>query len=299
MYPGKLFNQQHACYGLCGQDIPWVFPQKKWEKLALEMLDEIKNSNKNILISSEALSCMNYKGVSNFVNKLGGIDEVVLTLRNFHRVMLSGWQQSIKGGGVKSLPEFIDCIRVDRANDKGIWRYYRFGETVSSWSSYAKVTVVVVDNKNEKNELLSTFSSACGIPVMPEPESNSLQENKSLKREDVELLRRFNIMNENMDQKNREAYVRWLLRKGFFPAANLASGSRIKMPKENVEEITMWAQEELSKISDQVVVLGELNNIYEVAKEDIEDTPFDDRFDHLARMNHILKLIFKSASRSS
>jgi hypothetical protein len=292
LYPGNLFNQQHACYGICGEHIPWVAPNEKWKELGLEMLDEVNDSNKNILISSEALSCMGGKGVENFINKIGGVDEVVITVRNFQRVILSAWQQSVKGGGVRSLPEFIDYIRTDRISNQGMWKNYSFGETIRVWSNHAKVNVIVVDN-NTRDELLDKFSEACDLPKLPEPKLNTSEVNKSLKREDVELLRRFNYFNKSMGINKKDSYIRWILHNGFFPASNLEEGNKIKIPKQSVEEVVFWAREEISKIPDSVNLIGELNDIFVVNENDVEDVPYGSSED-LSRANYILTLIFEN-----
>ncbi|WP_372372764.1 hypothetical protein ACDI10_12800 [Vreelandella venusta] len=296
LYPGNLFNQQHACYGICGKHIPWVNPEKKWEELGVMMLDEIDKSDNDILISSEALSCMGEKGVESFINRIGGIDEVVVTVRNFHRVILSAWQQSIKGGGVRSLPEFIEYIRTDRILNKGMWKNYSFGETVKVWSKHAKVNVVVVGGDNTKGDLLDRFSEVCKLPELSKPKLKTSEMNKSLKREDVELLRCFNYFNKSMERNKKDSYIRWILHNGFFPASNLKEGSKIKIPKESVDEVVYWAKEEVEKIPAGINLVGFLEDIFTVNENDVEDVQYSND-DHLSRANYILRLIFESLKK--
>ena len=42
IYPGRLLNHQHACYGLCGPDIAWNVKENKFVTLAKLLEDEIK-----------------------------------------------------------------------------------------------------------------------------------------------------------------------------------------------------------------------------------------------------------------
>ena len=297
LYPGEYFNQQHACYGLCGSDIPWVKSKQQWSRLSTDMLKEIGESDQNILISSEALSCMAEAGVERFVAALNGIDEVVITVRNFHSVLLSAWQQSIKGGGIKSLPDFISAMRKNRDNARGMWLNYSFGQTTRLWSRFANVKIVIAERVDGKDALLPRFSSACGLPSIPAPQLTSMQENKSLRREDAELLRRFNLINRSMAKKERENYVRWLLRQGMFPAAGLSGGSKIKLPRESVEEITSWALAEVSKVPTATEIFGDLSSICEAAANDVEDAGLSEDYDLVERSNFILKLIFDSRNQ--
>ena len=291
LYPGDLFNQQHACYGLCGSDIPWVSPRDKWNKLSAEMLDEIKKTEKNILISSEALSCMSRKGVENFVLKLGGIDEVIVTVRNLHSVLLSAWQQSVKGGSSKGLPEFFDGLQKDRQYNAGMWKNYSFGEIIKNWEEHSKVTMIIVEMGGRKDKLLEDFLQSCGLPKIPSPVFNSLEENKSLKREDVELLRQFNIYNKFLDKERKESYNRWLLKKCFFPAAEREVGSKIKMPAGYIDIIENWTREELLKIPHTVNIMGNVEDIWKIDGLAID---YDDNknFDLIERSNEILKLMW-------
>ncbi len=174
-----------------------------------------------------------------------------------------------------------------------MWKNYSFGETVRNWLVHAKVNIIVVGGNGAKSDLLSSFSEVCGLPRISEPVLTSSEENKSLKREDVELLRRLNSFNKGMEKKEREGYIRWLLHNGFFPAASLNDGSKVKMPKNRVEEITSWAREELGKIPDGVNVVGDLSDIYYVNNDDVEVEPSHNS-EYLSRANCILSLIYKS-----
>ena len=296
LYPGELFNQQHACYGLCGPDIPWAEFRDKWVKLAEEMLDEMETTDKDVLISSEALSCMASAGVQNFVDKMAGIDEVVITVRNLQSVLLSGWQQNIKGGGKKNLKEYIDSVKHDRLTNGRIWRPYSFGETAHTWSCHANVSVVIVGDGVNSNNVLENFADACHIPHIDAPYLDTSKKNKSLKREDVELLRFFNKLNQNMGKEDREKYVRWLLKKGFFPAANLADGSRITMSPESADMVSDWAKEEIRKIPDAVRVYGDVSEVAKIKLDDVEEMRDIQSYELLERANKILQLMHNKAA---
>lgn len=296
LYPGKLFNHQHACYGICGGDIPWIRSGREWEQLGSDFLDEINASGKDVILSAEALSCMDEKGVASFIEKIKGVDKVVITVRNFHRVVLSAWQQSIKGGGVKSLSDFIHHIGFCRSENIGMWKNYSFGDSARIWGEYAPVEIIVADGSRPSSYLLEKFCESCGVGKVSEPKLDSSQENKSLKREDAELLRTLNIINKEMPKKSRDEYIRWLLKKGLFPAASLEEGSKIKIPKEFVKEISGWAKDEIGKIPKKVEVFGDINSLSIINSGDIDKEGAGENFDvdHLNRFNLIAKFIFKN-----
>lgn len=294
IYPGKLFNQQHACYGLCGSDIPWVENTEKWKSLGKEVLSEIEESDKNVILSSEALSSMNEEGVKRFVDKIGRIDRVILTVRNFQRVVLSAWQQYVKGGGLKSLEDFIDVMRSDRLKKQGIWRKYCFGDMAKVWSEHAQVCLIVVGSDAQPGEFIANFSSQLGISQIPEPKLSVSQENTSLKLEDVELLRFFNSLNGKMDKQDRDAYVRWLLNKAMFPATKGKPGSKITMPQQYVDEISGWAYHEVQKVTEKMEVIGDLSEIYKIDKSYISQKKEFSAEDHAVRANVLFNTIFEN-----
>lgn len=297
LYPGGLFNHQHACYGICGGDIPWVRTGKKWEQLGSDLVDEIKSSEKDVILSAEALSCMDEKGVASFIEKMEGVDKIVITVRNFYRVILSAWQQSIKGGGVKSLPEFISYIGHCRSDNTGMWKNYSFGESARIWSKYAPINLIVTDGRQPSSYLLKKFCESCGVGEIFEPKLDSEQENKSLKREDAELLRSLNVFNKEMVKEERDEYIRWLLKKGLFPAASLEGGSKIKFPEKFVKEIASWAENEIEKIPKNVEIFGDLSSLAKINGDDVDQEMASEEFqvDNLSRFNLISKLILQNS----
>ncbi|RTQ97918.1 hypothetical protein [Halomonas nitroreducens] len=297
LYPGSLFNHQHACYGICGSDIPWIRSGREWEQLGSDLVGEINSSGKDVILSAEALSCMNEKGIASFIEKINGVDKVVITVRNFHRVILSAWQQSIKGGGIKSLPEFIHHIGFCRSENIGMWKNYSFGDSARIWAKHAPVDIIVANGNQPSSYLLEKFCESCGVGEVSEPKLDSSQENKSLKREDAELLRSLNILNKEMPKESRYEYIRWLLKKGLFPAASLEEGSKIKIPEGFVKEISGWAEDEIEKIPKEVEIIGDINGLAKINSDDVDKEGAGEGFDvdHLSRFNLIAKLIFKNS----
>ncbi|MBB3142612.1 hypothetical protein [Halomonas organivorans] len=265
-YPGPNFNHQHACYGICGKNIPWVSKVKPlWESLGDELIRQLDSSDRSSLISCEALSCLNKNGVEDFVETIGGVDEVVVTIRNFHSVLLSAWQQSVKGGGTSSLPEFFERLKATKKAGDGLWRNYAFGTTVENWSSHAKVTVLVTSG----DQVLENFFKILGVEGVCYNSKDAMSGNVSLMREDVELLRGVNRLNSGMSKDAREAYVRYLLEEYFFPAASKGLGSKITLPREYASLVEAWCDEEIEKTNSAhgVRIVGDVSSISRIVED--------------------------------
>lgn len=263
LYPGQLFNQQHACYGLCGHYIPWVTPRRKWSALGESMLKEIDAHAGDILISSEALSSMDAEGIARFCEVLGGVDCIVITVRNFAKTLLSAWQQNIKGGGKNSLTDFLYRIEKDRKHKTGVWNTYSFGSIAKKWRQHANVELIVVGKgaPSVDDPLLEAFAQIIGSPLFNPGELSESARNVSLCFEDVEVLRYINRLFEAAPRGYREQITNSLLRSQFFPAASYSSGKKIALPSRYAEKIERWAESEIAKLPSDIQVHGSLNDL--------------------------------------
>lgn len=263
LYPGEMFNQQHACYGICGRDIPWVSPRRRWAELGNSMLHEIRNHGADTLISSEALSSLDSSGVGRFCSQLGGIDCVVITVRNFPKMLLSAWQQSIKGGGRSTLDEFFERLEKQRKKNTGLWRTYAFGQIAARWAQCSKIELIVVDkpSRGTKDPLLATFSRIIGMALDEPSQLTESERNISLLFEDVEVLRHINVLFEKMTRLERERMTRRLLKRLFFPMASRNNGSAIMLPPEYVGKSEEWAQSELEMLPKEISITGNLDHL--------------------------------------
>ena len=263
LYPGQLFNQQHACYGICGDYIPWVSRRRKWNAMGKSLLREVEAYEGDVLISSEALSSMDSEGVAHFCDQLDGVDLVIMTVRNFAKTLLSAWQQNVKGGGKSTLNDFFRRLERDSETKKGLWKTYEFGAIAERWSKRANVELIVVGegDKSAGDPLLETFSRVIGITLAdPGPMSES-ERNVSLHFEDVEVLRHINVLFEAMPRKDRERMIRKLLKDHFFPAALSRSGQSIGISSAYLKKAAMWAEQEIESVPLEVSVHGNLRHL--------------------------------------
>ncbi|WP_155829113.1 hypothetical protein [Halomonas huangheensis] len=249
LYPGKLMNQQHACYGLCGTDIYWADNEKKWRDLGREMLDEIEYHDGDIVISSEALSSLSRDGAAKFIDEIGGVDAVVVTVRSLFTTLPSAWQQYIKGGGVVSIADFFDRLDKNREDGSGMWRTYSYGKTVKIWSEFSPVKVVVIpENPTSKNQLWEDFSGVVGLPDLSDVVVNDSRSNVSLNYEAAEILRSINVEVERckprVSKKEVEQFRRNYLNRYIFPIAGNKRGTKTKIPEDYKRLVSQWNDQE-------------------------------------------------------
>lgn len=168
VYPGERLNHQSEVYGICGNDI--YFKNKINGRdldnagILLEEIKKIKGAGKKVIFSSEALSTLNDQGVERFVSYTGKPEKVIVTVRSLYKTLPSAWQQHVKEGNVLSHEQFMQSFIKNRESLSGPWRTYSFGDIVRRWSRYCKnLSLIVVDDRAKKSDLLSQFSLASGF----------------------------------------------------------------------------------------------------------------------------------------
>lgn len=250
-YPGSLLNHQHAFYGLCGSNIPWVTQkmEKKHRARGEELKREIDGSGKNLMISAEALASLDPIGIEELLMHLPPPDLIVLTVRNLQKVVPSAWQQLIKGGGTKSLPEFVQLLGEQRGKG-GFWRTYGFGQIVRNWSAHAPVRVVNTSSSSFKADTWKFFSQATGIDFLEPQEFSKKNSNESLSMELIENLRYMNILRyeRKLTKSDIEEENNFYLKNIGFEAAAKGIGTKIALPPKFEAQVQHWQDEEMALV---------------------------------------------------
>jgi len=254
-YPGKRLNQQHTIYDLVPDSVPWSIPSagKKMGELSQGLAKQIKkNSNDNIVLSAEVLSCLDETGIEEVIKTFGKPDKVIFTVRGLQKVIPSAWQQYIKGGGKLSLDKFVNKMKQDRSSLDGMWKIYAYGNQIKRWSKYVPVTTVVVPNSGVKNELASLFFEAVGIDGDKlNLDIKSSESNLSLGFEIAEILRFLNAKHK-LSNSDRNLFLKNII----FPKLGKVNSSKIKLSKEQLKLCEDWVMEEsaiLNKYSSKVL----------------------------------------------
>lgn len=251
LYPGRRMNQQHEMYYLCGSAIPWVSARRaqQYAKIAEILLADLNESGANVVLSCEALSSLDERGIAHVIERIGRPDSVVLTLRNLGRLIPSAWGQYVKSGGTMSLDEFIEELRRTRCETcKGLWRTYAYGKITRMWSSVsgAPVDLVVVPKRPEgPQQLWDLFRAAMSLPKVDPGEIGPKSSNRSLSREMTEVLRHYNETLKAIKRKKyRDAKRREFLNKYILPVSVLGYGRKIELTERHRAMIRSWNAEE-------------------------------------------------------
>ncbi len=243
-YPGARLNQQHACYSLCGSDIPWVkkpFP----EKLGHDLVKKLKRADTSILISAEALSVLHEDGIQRFLEQTRVPTKVVFTLRSLDRTLPSAWQQYLKGGGRTTFRAFIQRLQEQRADMSGFWRTYGFGHAIERWSRIAPVAVVIMPKAGGSREVLwELFRTAANLPQVPELEVAEEDSNVSLSLQAAQILREINKALPKKSERSDQLRNQYL-KSAAFPNVGKLPGGRIEIPRQCLAQVEDWNSEEI------------------------------------------------------
>lgn len=122
---------------------------------------------------------------------------VVITLRNFAKILPSAWQQILKSGYEFGYIHWLNnVLGTDPLEPKSevFWNRHRHDEVVTRWANIVgkqRVTVVVVDDI-DRESIYRDFESLTGLPAGTLLKNRSTSLNRSLTRAEAELLRRVN-----------------------------------------------------------------------------------------------------------
>lgn len=198
-YPGQRPNQQHAFYGLCGRNIPWIDEDiaERYANLGKKLEQELSKRSQNAIVSCEALASLTEAGIEELLTKIPAPSKIVFTLRPLPITLKSGWQQFLKRGGGISLDNFISAA-VEKSNDESLREIsltYLYGDAVRRWRKVAPCPIHLADIPASSNPDLTwqVFRAAAELPELPDRTVPRLSSNRSLSSDAAELLRRFNV----------------------------------------------------------------------------------------------------------
>lgn len=268
-YPGSRENQQHAFYGICGESIPWVTPEieRNYKQLGDKLRESLKDHEENVIISSEALSTLKAEGIEALIQEIASPTKIIFTIRGLDKIIPSAWQQYLKGGGTRTLPQFIEDMHTSRnpvEQVKGFWQTYAYGECVKRWAQVTgkPVDVVVLPRQPKgRTEAWHLFQAAANLPDLPDLEVPKVEENVSFSAEAAEIVRKFNRMKSNGNPIPASRRHRFL-KQCIFPTAAEQLGNRIDLPAEYSDIVARWNAEEKAKTAEYTNrVIGNLDDL--------------------------------------
>lgn len=268
-YPGNRENQQHAFYGICGSGIPWVTPEieSNYKSLGQKLQKTIKDHENDLIVSSEALSTLKAENIETLIQETALPTKVIFTIRGLDKIIPSAWQQYLKGGGTRTLAEFIEEMQRSREpieQVKGFWQTYAYGESIKRWAQVTgkPVDVVVLPSQlKDRDEVWNLFQAAAGLPKLTNLEVLKTEANVSFSVETAEIVRKFNLMKSNgnpMPASRRQRFLKQCI----FPTAADQLGKKLVLPSEFIDLVTRWNTDEKAKITEYAnQIVGNLDDL--------------------------------------
>jgi len=151
------------------------------------------------VLSSEFLAEAGDEAARRIVQEVGpNRIRVVITLRNFARILPSAWQQNLKSGFQTPYQEWVRRMLFD--DDEAtlntiFWKRHRHDLLVRRWAditSPERVTVVVVDEAN-RNGIFTSFECLLGLREGTLAQHAGAVTNRSMTLAEAEFLRRLNV----------------------------------------------------------------------------------------------------------
>lgn len=250
LYPGRKSGAHWtAARDLLNSRAPEV--RGAWQSL----VDEIHASSApSVVVSHEMLAALTGKQVTRVIDDFADRDvHLVLTLRDFSRVVSATWQERAKNREVEPWPEFLSAVAAGPAGGHRFWRLQDAPRVLELWSQVIpaeRIHVVTVPPLNaDRLLLLRRFTQVLGVDptdlVIPRPEAN-----QSLGAVEIAVLQRLNVATADLDVTTYRRRV-----KNFVVPKLLARRPdqvRVVLP----EEARPWVTTETDRIRRSVERLG-------------------------------------------
>lgn len=183
------------------------------------MVELIRESNQNVLISHELLARATPEQIQHVVESLKGVEiEVIITARDLGRVIPAEYQEHVKYRNTMTFRAFLDRLQQPDVDDQpGVWA--RLTWLVQDVPALARrwadaigedhVTIVTVPGRGTpRDELLKRFAKAVGFDTGGFQPGQG-KSNRSLGAAEVEVLRRFNEKRaESVDEPSYQLFAR-------------------------------------------------------------------------------------------
>lgn len=167
-------------------------------KLWQQFVKDAKKFPGITVCSSEFFAESTAQQAQQIIDRIGRDNvHVVITLRNFAKILPSAWQQILKSGYEFGYVHWLNnVLGSDQLEPKSevFWNRHRHDEVVTRWANIVgreRVTVVVVDD-NDRESIFRDFENLSGLPAGTLLKNRSASLNRSLTLAEAELLRRLN-----------------------------------------------------------------------------------------------------------
>jgi hypothetical protein len=227
LVPGKTWGVQSRAI----QQAIGVADQRRevWERV----LAEVAAHRGTSMISMEFLGPAKPRRAERIVGELGGDVDVVFTVRDLNRTLVSMWQETIQNGRHWAWDDYHRAVaesapgRGEGVHDRGsaagsFWRQQHVVRLVDEWASVVgidRITMVTVPQPGaDRSELARRFATATGVDFGDDPVVRTA--NESLGLASILALRR---LNEVLEAEGATSKAVFRLRKRFLAKTVLAA----------------------------------------------------------------------------
>lgn len=268
LYPGEDYlplgglNQQPVVYALAGPEVRWINDavRERGRTLLPHLTEELGRHGGAAIVSTEALASFSTENGRAVVEALGYPPEqvgVVVTVRDFGRLLTSVWQENVKNGAVMGMTGYLESVAALRDQDESpFWNAYGLPRLVDRWADVVgmeRVTVVTVPHADRRDELWPRYCRALGVADLPLPASSPehKRHNVSLTASQIELLREVNVLLEKEDmgkpeqQRLRDRMLTAWMAAPSRPGRGLVLGSDL------AARVVGWAEEDIAGLEER------------------------------------------------
>jgi hypothetical protein len=210
------------------------------------------------LVSAERLSVSTPRQAKRAVQSFPSSDvRVIVTARDLGRVLVSSWQEKVKGGKTWTWREFADAVQDPEAYAvepaRSFWLEHDLLRVCETWEAVVsadKVTVVTVPRPGSSpDELLARFSGLIGIDPASLTETPAWT-NESVGVAGTEVIRRLNTeLTGSLNQRQQTHLVKGGLAQALARGTTL---SRFRLPDEEFG----WVSKRADQLVDDVAARG-------------------------------------------
>jgi hypothetical protein len=212
------------------------------------------------VLSSEWMAGIGPAGVRAVVETLGDLPvHVVITVRDLGRLVPAVWQERIKNGGTRTLPEFLaELSRRPKEQSKfgrTFWQVHDTRLLVRRWLEHVppeRVHLVVVPPPGMPHDELWTRFAGLFVDDPAAFDTSAVTANPSLGAADAEFLRQVNVeLDGRIPKLLHSALVKKLLANSTL-AGRTEAGGRITLDADT----RAWLAKRADKVIDELVSLG-------------------------------------------
>lgn len=218
------------------------------------LVDRVRDADGRVIVSHEMLAALADDQVATVVSALAPREiHVVVSVRDFSRVVSATWQERAKNREVEPWPQFLE--RISRGPDGGhaFWRLQDAPRVVRQWADHVppdRIHVLTVPQLSQDPDLLlRRFADIVGFSAddvtVPERPAN-----QSLGAVEIALLQRINAATGELDWDGYRRNIKNYVVKDFL--ATRSGQVRVVLP----ESTRPWVEAETRRISECVESLG-------------------------------------------